>query len=117
MIALETTQNVPLSLSEDGIIRVTGSRINLEAIVYQYEHGDSAEAIHESFPSLRLADIHAVISYYLNHRDQVNEYVRDQEKKARAVRDDIESDPAYKSRVDDLRHRIKSRYSSQHPSE
>ena len=117
MIGLETTQNVPLILSEDGTIRVTESRISLEAIVYRYEQGDSAEAIHESFPTLRLADIHAVISYYLNHRDQVNEYLRDQEKRARAVRDDIESDPEYKSRVDGLRERIKSRYGSQHPSE
>jgi len=117
MITLETTQNVPLILGEDGMIRVTGSGVNLEAIVYRYEQGDTAEAIHEGLPSLRLADIHAVISYYLNHRDQVNEYLRDQEKKARAVRDDIESDASYKSRVDDLRERIKSRYRSQHPSE
>ena len=73
MIVLETTQNVPLTLTENGTIRVTGSRVSLEAVVYQYEQGNSAEQIHEGFPSLRLADIHAVISYYLNHRDQVNE--------------------------------------------
>ena len=117
MIALETTQNVPLTQMEDGTIRISGSRISFEAVVYQYEQGDSAEKIHESFSSLRLADIHAVISYYLNHREQVNDYLRDQEKKARAVRDDIESDPTYKASTDELRERIKSRYSSQHPSE
>ena len=87
-----------MTLTENGTIRVTGSRVSLEAVVYQYEQGNSAEQIHESFPSLKLADIHAVISYYLNHRDQVNEYLRDQEKKARAVREDIDSDPAYKAR-------------------
>jgi uncharacterized protein (DUF433 family) len=116
MIALETTQNVPLTLAEDGTIRLVGSRVTLESVVYRYQQGDSAEAILESFPSLRLADIHAVISYYLNHRDQLNEYVRNQEKKARAVREDIESDPAYKTRVDELRARIKSRSNSQHPA-
>jgi uncharacterized protein (DUF433 family) len=117
MIALETTQNVPLTQAEDGTIRVTGSRVSLEAVVYQYEEENSAEKIHESFPSLRLADIYAVISYYLNHREQVNAYLHDQKKKAHGVRDDIESDPSYKSRVDELRRRIKSRSSSQHPSE
>ena len=117
MIALETTQNLPLTQTEQGTIRITGSGVNLEAIVYQYKQGESAEAIHESFPSLRLADIYAVISYYLNHREQVNDYLRDQEKKARTVREDIESDPAYKSRVDELRQRIKARYNSQHPAE
>lgn len=117
MITLETTQNVPLIQTENGTIRVTGSRVGLEAVVYQYEQGNNAEQIHESFPSLKLADIHAVISYYLNHHEQVNEYLRDQEEKARAVREDIESDPAYKAKVDQLRERIKSRYSSQHPAE
>lgn len=109
MIVLEPTQNVPLTLTEDGTIRVTGSGVSLESVVYQYQHGNSAEAIVESFPSLKLADIHSVISYYLNHRDQVNEYLHDQEEKARAVRKDIESDPEYKARVTELRARIKSR--------
>ena len=86
MIALETTQNVPLTQTEDGTIRVTGSRVSLESVVYQYEQGDGAEKIHQSFPSLRLADVHAVISYYLNHREQVDEYVRDQERKALSPR-------------------------------
>jgi len=117
MITLETTQNVPLTAMENGTIRVTGSRVSLEAVVYQYEQGNSAEQIQESFPALRLADIHAVISYYLNHREQVNEYLRDQEKKARAVREDIESDPVYKSRVDELLERIRTRYNSQRPAE
>ena len=117
MILLETTQNVPLTLTESGTIRVTGSQVALESVVYQYQQGNTAEAILESFPSVKLADIHAVISYYLNHREQVNEYLRDQEKKARAVREDIESDPVYKARVDELRQRIKSRYNSQRPAE
>jgi uncharacterized protein (DUF433 family) len=117
MIALETTQNVPLTQTEEWTIRISGTRVNLEAVVYQYEQGETAEAIRESFPSLRLADIYAVISYYLNHREQVNDYLRDQERKAQAIRDDIESDPAYKSRVDELRERIKARYTSQYPAE
>ncbi|HEY6351429.1 MAG TPA: DUF433 domain-containing protein [Candidatus Angelobacter sp.] len=114
MIALETTQSVPLTLTEEGTIRVTGSQVTLETVVYQYQQGNSAEAILESFPFLRLADIHAVISYYLNHRDQVDEYLHDQERKARTVREDIESDPAYKARVGELRARIKSRSGSRY---
>ena len=112
MIALETTQNVPLTLTENGTIRITGSRVTLESVVYQYQQGNSAEAIFESFPALKLADIHAVISYYLNHRDQVNEYLHDQEQRALTVRKDIESDPSYKTRISDLRTRIKSRSGS-----
>jgi uncharacterized protein (DUF433 family) len=114
MIILETTQNVPLALTENGTIQVTGSRVALESVVYQYQQGNSAEAILEGFPSLKLADIHAVISYYLNHQDQVNDYLHDQQKKARIVREDIESDPAYRARISELHSRIKSRYGLQH---
>ena len=113
MIAPETTQNVPLTLTEDGTIRITGSRVSLESIVWQYEQGGGAEQIHKSFPSLKLADIYAVISYYLNHREQVDEYLLDQEAKAEALRGDIEADPVYKSKLTQLRERIKSRYDSQ----
>ena len=67
MTLLETTLNVPLMLAEDGTIRVTGSQVVLESVVYQYQQGKTAETILESFPSVKLADIHAVISYYLNH--------------------------------------------------
>src|SRR5947207_7210430 len=112
MILLETTQNVPLTLTESGTICVTGSQVALESVVYQYQQGDTAEAILESFPSVKLADIHAVISYYLNHRDQVDEYVHDQQKRASTVREDNESDPAYKDRVGELRARISYRSTS-----
>ena len=116
MILLERTQNVPLTLTESGTIHVTGSQVALESVVYQYQQGNTAEAILESFPSVKLADIHAVISYYLNHRDQVDEYVHDQQKRASTVREDNESDPAYKARVGELRARIRSRSQSQPPA-
>ena len=116
MIAPDTTQNVPLTVTENGTIRITGSRVTLEAIAGQYEQGSTAEQIQESFPSLRLADIYAVISYYLNHRDQVDQYLHQQETKAQALRDSIEADPVYRSKLTELRERIKSRFDSQSPS-
>src|SRR5947209_18148314 len=98
MILLETTQNVPLTLTESGTIRVTGSQVALESVVYQYQQANTAEAILESFPSVKLADIHDVISYYLNHRDQLDEYLPDQQKRACTVREDSESEPVYRAR-------------------
>ena len=116
MIALDTTQNVPLTSTENGTIHITGSRVSLETVVAQYEQGSTAEQIHESFPSLRLADIYPAISYYLNHREQVDQYLHEQETKPQALRDSIEADPVYKAKLTELRERIKSRYDSQHPS-
>jgi uncharacterized protein (DUF433 family) len=110
MMTLETTQTVPLTLTEDGTIRVTGSRVSLDSIIYQYQQGESAEQIHESFPSLKLADIYAVIGYYLNHREAVDEYLQQQAAKAEAIRRQIESDPQYQARVAELRERVWQRW-------
>jgi uncharacterized protein (DUF433 family) len=93
MITLEATQTVPLAPSEGGTIRVTGSRVSLDSIIWEYQQGASAEQIHDSLPSLKLADMHAAISYYLNHREEVDEYLRQQALKAEAVRQRIESAP------------------------
>src|SRR5437588_11376603 len=98
MMVLETTQNVPLTPMENGTICVTGSRVTLESVGYQYQQGNSAEAILESFPGLKPADLHAVISCYLIHLDQLNEYPYDQAKVADTVRYDAKSDPAYNAR-------------------
>lgn len=112
MTALETVQTVPLTLLEDGTIRVTGSRVTLDSIIGQYRQGESAEQIHESFPSLNLADIHAIISYYLNHRSEVDAYLQQRAAQAEAVRRRIESDPQHQARIAELRERIEARRQS-----
>jgi uncharacterized protein (DUF433 family) len=65
MPTLDTTQAVPLSLGDDGTIRVTGSRATLDSVVHQCKQGASAEQIQDDFPSLSLRDIYSAIAYYL----------------------------------------------------
>ena len=117
MMTLETTQAVPLTLTEGGTIRVTGSRVSLDSIIHEYQQGASAEQIHESFPSLKLADIYAVISYYLNHREVVDEYLEQQAAKAEAIRQRVESDPHHQARITEMRERIRQRWQAEHPDE
>jgi uncharacterized protein (DUF433 family) len=93
MMTLETTQTVPLTMIEGGTIRVTGTRIPLETIVYHYQQGESPEDIQDMFPTLKLADIYTVVSYYLNHRAEVEDYMRQQEIRAVELRQLIESSP------------------------
>lgn len=63
MSHIETTITVPLTNTEFGTVRVSGSRVSLDSVVYHYEQGATPERIAESFPSLNLADIYAVIAY------------------------------------------------------
>ena len=112
MATLETTIVLPLTLTEDGTIRITGTRVSLDSVVHEYEQGATPEEIAVSFPSLRIEDKYAAITYYLNHREQVEEYLRQQEVDAEAVRSRIESAPDYQRKMQDLRARILKRRSS-----
>jgi len=86
MNRLETTQNAPLTLGQDGTIRISGSRISLDLIVYQFKLGATAEQIQEDFPSLTLREIYGAIYYYLDREVAVENYLRQQEQAAAETR-------------------------------
>lgn len=117
MATLETTIVLPLTLTEDGTIRITGTRVSLDSVVHDYNQGATPEEIAVSFPALRIEDIYAAITYYLNNHEQVEEYLRQQEVDAEAIRRRIESAPDYQLKMQDLRARIlKRRASKQDPT-
>jgi hypothetical protein len=47
--------------------------------VYAFNQGASAEEILQQYPSLALADIYATISYYLQHRSSVDDYLKERQ--------------------------------------
>ena len=79
-------------------------------MVHHFELGAIAEQINESFPSLDLADICAVIAYYLANRECVAEYLGRQEAEADALQQQIESDPKQRKATSQLRERIRARW-------
>ena len=111
MTTLETTQSLPLRLTEDGTIRIAGSRVSLDSVVHHYKLGASAEQIAQKFPALDLADVYAAIAYYLNHEEAVEEYLRQQEAKGDEIQKKIESDPQYQKKSAELRARLLARKS------
>jgi uncharacterized protein (DUF433 family) len=82
---------VPLTLTENGVWRVTGTRIPLERVVECYRAGLTPEDIVDSFDSLKLSDVYALIGYYLDHREAVEQYLRQGEEEADEVRKMIEA--------------------------
>jgi uncharacterized protein (DUF433 family) len=113
MTILENTQTLPLHLTEDGTIRVGDSRVSLDSVVHHYKLGASAEQIAQKFPALELADVYAAITYYLNHQEAVEEYLRQQEAKGDEVQKRIESDPRRQKNSAELRARLLTRKSEQ----
>ncbi len=82
---------VPLRTDEYGAVRVGTSRVLLDVVVDEFKKGASAEAIAHNYPTLQLADVYAVIGYYLRHQDEVNAYLLAREKEADRLRQEIES--------------------------
>lgn len=81
----------PLREDADGALRVGESRVLLELVVRAFQGGATAEAIAESYPTLKLADVYGVIAYYLRHRGAVEAYLARREQTAGEVRRHIEN--------------------------
>ncbi len=105
MTTLETTQELPLRLTEDGTIRIAASRVSLDSVVHHYKLGASAEQIAQKFPAIGLADVYAAIAYYLSHEETVEEYLRQQESEGDEAQKRIESDSQYQESAE-LRSRL-----------
>lgn len=111
MTTLESIQKLPLRLTEDGTIRIADTRVSLDSVVHHYKLGASAEQIAQKFPALDLADVYAAITYYLNHEESVEEYLREQEAKGDEIQKQIESHPQYQKNSAELRTRLLARKS------
>jgi uncharacterized protein (DUF433 family) len=110
MVELEKTMTAPLTQWEDGTIRVTGSRVPIDSILYHFKLGSVPEQIVYMFEGLRLVDIYGVIAYYLSHQDTVEEYLRDQEAKDDEFMQQLESDPDYQRERREFRERLMARW-------
>lgn len=82
---------VPMTMDSDGMVRIAGTRVTLDTIVGAYKRGDSPDEILDGFPSLGLADIHAVIAYYLRHREMVDAYIAENHQRAQVALREYES--------------------------
>jgi len=73
------TLTTPLEVWEDGTIRVANSRVTLDVIVRQFKTGATAEQIQEDFSSLNLREIYAVLAFYLEQTESVEDYLKKQQ--------------------------------------
>jgi uncharacterized protein (DUF433 family) len=56
---------VPLAPDADGAVRVGGTRVTLDVVVRAFDEGASPEEVAQRHPSLVLADVYSVFTYFL----------------------------------------------------
>lgn len=86
MVPAVDAEPVPLSRDAHGVLRVGRSRVTLDVVVEAFREGASAEEIAHQYPTLDLADVYAVISYYLRHQGEVTAYLSRRRDEAAMVR-------------------------------
>ncbi len=89
---------VPLSADEHGVFRVGDSRVPVDVVIRAYLEGTDPEQLVRAYDTLVLADVHAVIAYYLRHREEIDQYLQARRDEADRLRDEIEA--AQPDRVD-----------------
>lgn len=82
---------VPLREEPSGVLRVGKSRVLLELVLRAFKSGATPEAIVQSYDTLSLADVYAVVSRYLAAPDPFEAYLSLRDDAAAEVRRKIET--------------------------
>ena len=81
---------VPLRADDQGVLRVANTRVPIDTVVYAFNEGASPEEIVMSYTTLDLADVYAVINYYLYNRAEVDAYLKERESESARLRGENE---------------------------
>lgn len=87
----QTTTTVPLSQDEASVLRVTGTRVSLDSVVFAFNEGATPEEIVQQYPTLNLKDVYAVINYYLQNQTEVEMYLAQRRVERQEMKREIES--------------------------
>lgn len=86
-----TNQPIPLATDADGVVHIANTRVTLDTVIEAFREGATPETIAQQYPSLALADVYAVIGYYLNHRAEVHSYLQQREQVSSQIRKENEA--------------------------
>jgi uncharacterized protein (DUF433 family) len=86
-----TTTVAPIShivLDDRGVARIAGSRSRvIDVVLDKQAYGLSPEQTHEQHPHLSLAQIHAALAYYYDHKAQMDAEIERRFKEVQAMRE------------------------------
>lgn len=72
-------------------MRVGNSNVLVEIVVRAFQDGATPETIVQRYPTTTLANVYAVISYYLRHKEDIEKYLNEREKKGKELKSKIEN--------------------------
>ena len=91
MSVVVSSSEIKLTETEAGVLRVGDSRVSLDTVIAAFAQGATPEQIVEDYDSLELAEVYAVLAYYLQNRDEVENYLARRKIEREQLRRQIES--------------------------
>jgi uncharacterized protein (DUF433 family) len=85
------TLSIPLWEDPPGVLRVGKSRVLLELVIHAFQRGETPEGIVQSYTTLSLPDVYAVVSYYLANPGPIDAYLSQCDARAAEIRRKIEA--------------------------
>lgn len=71
---------------DNGAYRITDSRVSLDSVIYAFLKGDSPEAIAQSFPVLKLAEVYGALAWYLENQAEFDAYLNQADERYKQMR-------------------------------
>lgn len=90
---------------------IAGTRVSLDSVVLAFLDGLSPETIvAECFPVLSLEQVYGAIAYYLSHRDEINDYLRQTEAEFETLRQTT-NEPTFSKKMAEARRQMQMSHS------
>jgi uncharacterized protein (DUF433 family) len=81
---------LPLVMLGDGTIRVAGTRVPLDTIVYAFRAGATPEEITHQYTTVALDAVYAIIAWILQNKGEVDAYMARREEESARIREECE---------------------------
>lgn len=91
MLADNPVATIPLKTRGDNVIYVGNTRVTLDTVVDAFIGGATPEEISYQYTALNLADIYAVVGYYLHHQTEVDAYLAQRRRASAQTRSENET--------------------------
>lgn len=89
-MSVVSTSEIKLTKTEAGVIRIGNTRVSLDSVIIAFNQGSNPEQMVYDYDSLSLSEIYAAISYFLQHREEVDSYLAGRAKQNKELRESNE---------------------------
>lgn len=66
---------------KNGGYYIKGKRVSLDSVIHGFRQGEDPESIRDNFPVLTLTEVYGALTFYLENRPELDEYMRRMDEK------------------------------------